>query len=118
MNRRRNVVTGMMFIALIVALSIAQSFFQNMSAQNRGQMVEVPRFEADPLFPKPLPNHWYQGQTIGLGVDAQDHVWIVHRADRLNAVEGAADQNPPTATCCRKAPWVLEFDPAGNLVGH
>ena len=24
----------------------------------------------------------------------------------------------PAATCCRKAPPVLEFDPAGNLVGH
>ena len=25
------------------------------------------------------------GQTIGVGVDAQDHVWIVHRADSLDA---------------------------------
>src|SRR4029434_9733782 len=116
MNRRRNVVTGMMFVVLLVALSIAQSFFQNMSAQNRGQMVEVPRFEVDPLFPKPLPNHWYQGQTIGLGVDAQDHVWIVHRADSLSDTEEALDNK--TAMCCAKAPPVLEFDQQGNLLRH
>src|SRR4029078_12820137 len=114
MNRRRNVVTGLMFIALIVALSIAQSFFQNMSAENRGQMVEVRRFEVDPLFPKPLPNHWYQGQTIGLGVDAQDHVWIVHRADSLSASEAALDNK--TGLCCAAARPVLEFDQQGNLL--
>ena len=55
-------------------------------------MVEVPRFEVDPLFPKPLPNKWYQGQTIGLGVDAQDHVWIVHRSDSLSASRGRSRQ--------------------------
>ena len=80
--------------------------------------MQAPRFEVDPFWPKPLPNNWVLGETIGLGIDSQDHVWIVHRADRVNAVEGAADQNPPTASCCRKAPPVLEFDPAGNLVGH
>ena len=80
--------------------------------------VQAPRFEVDPFWPKPLPNNWVLAETIGLGIDAQDHVWIVHRSDRLNAIEGAADQKPPTASCCRRAPWVLEFDPAGNLAGH
>ena len=45
------------------------------------QQDQVPRFEVDPTFPKPLPNHWYQGMSIGVGVDANDHVWIVHRPD-------------------------------------
>jgi DNA-binding beta-propeller fold protein YncE len=53
-----------------------------------------------------MPNNWVLGETIGLGIDHQDHVWIVHRANHVAANEGAA------------APWVLEFDPAGNLVGH
>jgi DNA-binding beta-propeller fold protein YncE len=52
-----------------------------------------------------------------VAVDSRDHVWIVHRADTLSPIEAAADQNPPAASCCRKAPPVLEFDPAGNLVG-
>ena len=29
-----------------------------------------------------------------------------------------ATTNPPTAQCCAPAPPVLEFDAAGNLVGH
>jgi len=51
-------------------------------------------------------------------VDAKDDVWIVHRPDTLSPAEDAADQNPPSGTCCSKAPPVLEFDPAGNLIGH
>ena len=46
--------------------------------------VRAPRFEVDPLWPKPLPNHWVMGMTIGVSVDAQDHIWIVHRAARSN----------------------------------
>ena len=41
--------------------------------------VQAPRFEVDPLWPKPLPNHWVIGQTIGLDVDSNDNVWIIHR---------------------------------------
>jgi hypothetical protein len=33
----------------------------------------APRFEVDPLWPKPLPNHWLLGQTIGVSVDARHH---------------------------------------------
>src|SRR5437667_283249 len=99
MNRRRNAVTGAMFLAALAALGIGQSMLQKAAAQDRGrQMIEVPRFEVDPLFPKPLPNHWYQGQTIGVGVDAQDHIWIVHRADTLSASEAALDNK--TGLCC------------------
>ena len=68
------------------------------------------------MWPKPLPNHWILGQTIGVSVDAQDHVWIIHRAGSLEAGEQHATTNPPIAKCCAPAPPVLEFDPAGNLV--
>ena len=47
--------------------------------------VVAPRFEVDPLWPKPLPNHWVLGNVIGVGVDAKDHVFIVHRNDTFNA---------------------------------
>ena len=79
---------------------------------------EAPRFEVDPLWPKPLPNKWILGQTIGVSVDAQDHVWIVHRAGSLEPGEVHATTTPRTAQCCVPAPPVLEFDPEGNLVGH
>ena len=80
--------------------------------------VQAPRFEVDPLWPKPLPNNWILGQTIGVSVDAQDHVWIIHRAGSLEPGEVHATTNPPTAQCCAPAPPVLEFDAAGNLIGH
>ena len=56
------------------------------------------------------------GSAIGVSVDAQDHVWIVHRPGALNAKEIYAAQNPPAAICCKPAPPVLEFDAAGNLL--
>jgi hypothetical protein len=76
----------------------------------------APRFEVDPMWPKPLPNHWILGQTIGVSVDAQDHVWIIHRPGSVEAGEVHATTNPPMASCCVSAPPVLEFDQAGNLV--
>ena len=77
-----------------------------------------PVFEVDPFWPKPLPNHWVLGSTIGVGVDSRDHVFIIHRgAGTLNErTEMGAATDPPTGECCVPAPYVLEFDPEGNLV--
>ena len=113
---RRNVLVGTIFACTLLALvAVERLLVREASAQ---PSVQAPRFEVDPFWPKPLPNGWVLGMAIGVAVDSRDHVWIVHRADTLSPLEAAADQNPPTASCCRKAPPVLEFDPAGNLVGH
>lgn len=80
--------------------------------------VVAPRFEVDPFWPKPLPNHWVLGQTIGISTDAQGHIWIVHRPGSLEPGEMHATTNPPISQCCTPAPPVLEFDAAGNLVSH
>ena len=78
---------------------------------------EAPIFEVDPLWPKPLPNHWILGSTIGVGVDSRDHVFIIHRQTTFSEVnEIGATLDPPTSECCVPAPNVLEFDPEGNLV--
>ena len=77
----------------------------------------APRFEVDPFWPKPLPNHWLLGSTIGVSVDSRDHVWIIHRQQSLNAeTEASAGKNSPTGACCMAAPNVIEFDAAGNVV--
>jgi len=70
------------------------------------------------MWPKPLPNHWVLGSTIGVGVDSRDHIFIIHRGDStLNQrTEVGADAKPPLGECCRSAPPILEFDPDGNLV--
>jgi hypothetical protein len=80
--------------------------------------ISAPRFEVDFTWPKPLPNHWILGQVIGVTVDADDHLWIIHRPASLEATETHAAANPPIAHCCAPAPPVLEFDQAGNLLRH
>jgi len=82
------------------------------------QAVMAPRFEVDPFWPKPLPNHWILGQTIGVSADAKDDIWIIHRVGSLEAGEQHAVTNPPISQCCSAAPPVLEFDQEGNLIGH
>jgi DNA-binding beta-propeller fold protein YncE len=86
-----------------------------------GRQTPAPALEVDPLWPKPLPNHWLLGSVTGVAVDSRDHVWVVHRGyDSMTArTEIGAATNPKTADeCCVPAPPVLEFDAAGTLVGH
>ena len=115
---KRNVAIGTFLASLLVALVIGQGILERRAdaLQNGGGKVQVPRFEVDPTFPKPLPNHWYQGMSIGVGVDANDHIWIVHRPDSVNPIEAAADAK--TGECCAKAPPILEFDQQGTLLRH
>jgi DNA-binding beta-propeller fold protein YncE len=81
----------------------------------KADTVKAPIFEVDPLWPKPMPNHWLLGMAIGVWVDEKDHVWIIHRgAATLNANELALTKN--VGECCASAPPVLEFDPSGRLV--
>ncbi|HZI82079.1 MAG TPA: hypothetical protein VFD69_21320 [Vicinamibacterales bacterium] len=101
---RRMLAVGMVALVLTAALTAQQK--------------TAPRFEVDPLWPKPLPNHWVLGSTIGVAVDARDHVWILHRPQSVEDNFKAAAVTPQVGTCCTPAPPVLEFDPAGNLVGH
>src|SRR4029078_4998456 len=112
---KRNLLIGAAFLGVLGLLAVGQSKLQTAAAQAPAPVM-APRFEVDPTFRKRLPNGWYQGQTIGLWVDAQDHVWIVHRPDVLDAVEAAADQK--TGECCKTAPPILEFDQQGNLLRH
>jgi DNA-binding beta-propeller fold protein YncE len=114
---KRRLVIGTLFVATIAALGAASRVLDRRAAVEAAG-VQAPRFEVDPLWPKPLPNKWILGQTIGVSVDAQDHVWIIHRAGSLEPGEVHATTTPPTAQCCAPAPPVLEFDAAGDLIGH
>jgi DNA-binding beta-propeller fold protein YncE len=115
MKQPRTVLIGATFVATLAALGIGQAVLERKAAAQGGG-VQAPRFEVDPMWPKPLPNGWYLGQTIGVWVDNQDHVWIVHRNNSLDAIEAAADQKPPLGACCKEAPPIIEFDQAGNVV--
>lgn len=113
---KRNVLIATMFVLVLGALGVTQVVLQQVVEAQGGDTVSAPRFEVDPFWPKPLPNHWILGSAIGVWVDERDHVWIIHRSSATLAdQEKGLDLN--TAECCAGAPPVLEFDPAGNLVG-
>src|ERR1700676_1236419 len=66
----------------------------------------VPKYEFDPTWPKPLPNHWVTGMIGGVCIDHQDHVFVLNRSNLLDNELDAGVSAPP----------VIEFDPAGNVV--
>jgi hypothetical protein len=114
---KRNLLIGATFVAVLITLGIGQAVLERAAAQSKG--AQAPIFEVDPLWPKPMPNHWLLGSTIGVWVDDQDHVWIIHRSSAtLNNNERGLELSPPTGECCAGAPPVLEFDQAGNLLRH
>ncbi len=80
-----------------------------------------PQWAVDPLWPKPLPNHWILGSITGLAVDPQDRTWVAHRgaASMTLRTENGLDATPPGAEyCCAAAPPVLAFGSDGQLVAH
>lgn len=83
-----------------LALLLAGFYPQSLQAQS------TPKFEVDPLWPKPLPNGWVTGEVGGTCVDAQDHVFTLNR---LNL-------SPKEEQVSHPAPPVTEFDPDGNMV--
>src|SRR5262249_42760321 len=74
---------------------------------------DIPQFQIDAFWPKPLPNNWILGQVSGIATDKYDRIWVVHRPLSLTPRERAAEQNPPEAKCCKAAPPVLLFDNSG-----
>src|SRR5712692_3487345 len=98
---------------LIALLGATQLVLQKVAAQ--GQRGGAPRFEVDPFWPK-LPEKWILGETSGVAVDAQDHVWVIQRPHSVSDQEKGAASTPPTAECCTPAPSVIEFDATGNYV--
>ncbi|RPI55159.1 MAG: hypothetical protein EHM55_08720 [Acidobacteria bacterium] len=99
MSPRRTIICALLLTAL--AWSERQTTPLAAGAQ---QMNDVPVFQVDAAWPKPLPNNWAVGPVSGIATDARDHIWIIHRAEGVTQ----AGRVP--------APPVIEFDPAGNVV--
>src|SRR5436190_13236050 len=110
---KRKYLAGAACAAIVLTVAVAR---QRSTVQAAG--IQAPRFEVDPMWPKPLPNHWVIGAVIGVAVDAKDHIWIIHREGSLEAKEKYATWTPPASGCCAPAPPILEFNEAGDLVGH
>ncbi len=114
---KRNFIVGAVLVALIGGLSVVRGLIERdvLAQAKKAVMVQVPRYEVDPTFPKPMPNGWYQGMTIGADMDSQDHLWVIHRPG-LSVSENAGELK--TGSCCFTAPPILEFDQQGNLLRH
>jgi DNA-binding beta-propeller fold protein YncE len=101
---------GMNLLVLIVSLMVAcvegkcvlgtTADAQTPAKQPRS----VPIFQVDPSWPK-VPSKWKLGEPASIAVDAQDHVWVLHRPRTLPVNEAA-----------KAAPPVMVFDGAGNFI--
>jgi len=75
-----------------------------MSVTYAQSSADIPHFEVDPAWPKPLPNNWALGPVSGIATDGRDHIWIAHRGEAVK--ESGRVPAPP----------VIEFDPSGAVV--
>ncbi len=115
--RSKFLIASAMAVA-IAGLGLGASVFTHSSSAEAQDSVPgstmVPKFSVDPLWPKPLPNHWLMGNVIGVSVDKNDNVWAVHRPGTLEAKESYLTRKE--SDCCVAAPDVIEWDPAGNVI--
>src|ERR1700680_2195017 len=99
-SMKRNLYVGGIFVAVLVALAIGSVVLQKRAVVHAAGGSQAPRFEVDPMWPKPLPHHWLMGQTSGVAVDANDRIWIIHRGVSLEPGEQHASATPQVAQCC------------------
>jgi len=95
MKRTRNFYVGVSLVVTVAVLAGLQ-FMLQVKAGAQGLQGGV--YEVDRAWPKPLPNHWILGATVGLSVDSHDHVWIVHRGkDGQDPKLFSQEKFPPAA---------------------
>jgi DNA-binding beta-propeller fold protein YncE len=128
--QKRNLTFGLALAGVIVIVAGAAEAMDNVAEDQAGS---VPLFEVDPFWPKPLPNHWLIGPTIGVATDANDGVWIVQRntlnqfvlntevgmvtdTSYYNANAPLLRNGTPLSECCQPGPPIMHFDPEGNLL--
>src|SRR5437667_12903889 len=70
----------------------------------------MPNYEVDPFWLK-IPAKWVVGPLGGACIDAQDHLFILHRKEGLSTLTARDRKDEMMA-----APPVMEFEPKGNLV--
>src|SRR4051794_4073015 len=96
--RRRCEMTGRL-IGLLMVSALAGSLAAQAPARR------LPTFEVDRNWPK-VPAKWKLGDPSSFAIDAQDHVWLLHRPRTLVKPEDAKMAAPP----------VMVFDTAGNFI--
>ena len=93
-------------IALVIVASVEGQRFLSTTAAAQTPATRaggLPMFQVDPSWPK-VPAKWKLGDASSIGIDAQDHVWVLHRPRTLPADQAAM-----------AAPPVMVFDAEGNF---
>lgn len=67
--------------------------------------MQLPSLQVAPSWPD-WPETWIQGASAGIATDKLGNVWILHRPASVT----------DKRACCKAAPAVMEFDPAGKLL--
>jgi DNA-binding beta-propeller fold protein YncE len=92
-------------ISLLSPTTIVVTATANHVAKSAAPSIQkIPKFRVDPTWEK-LPANWVLGQVSAVSVDADNHVWVLHRPSTAKPEPGRA-----------VAPPVLEFDSEGNLM--
>jgi hypothetical protein len=95
--------------AFLITLAIVAAVEQKQSSSAALEAApldsrSLPVYEVDRAWPK-VPAQWKLGDPSSIAIDAQDHVWVLHRPRTLKP-EPAAMAAPP----------VIVFDSAGNYI--
>jgi hypothetical protein len=85
---KRHLLVAMTFLAIFAALGVVQAGLQRAAAA-QGATVQAPMFEVDPFWPKPLPNHWLLGSTIG--------VFVIRRTTSGSSIAAPRRSTPTSA---------------------
>jgi hypothetical protein len=92
---KRNLLIGATLTVALIGLGVTERALEQ-AAQAQAKTAQVPIFEVDPFWPKPMNNVVF-GMTIGLGVDEKDQVWIIHRGNDAGNLDGTEFAHPPAA---------------------
>jgi DNA-binding beta-propeller fold protein YncE len=79
MKRSRNFYVGVSIAVVVAVQAVAQYALQTVASAQGNGGTQAGIYEVDRMWPKALPNNWVLGSTVGLAVDARDHVFVVHR---------------------------------------
>ena len=89
----------------LVAAAVAQKGPSSLALQAAPlDTRSLPVYEVDKAWPK-VPAQWRLGDPSSIAIDAQDHVWVLHRPRTLKPEQAAM-----------AAPPVIVFDSAGNYI--
>jgi DNA-binding beta-propeller fold protein YncE len=93
---KRNLLIGATFTVALIGLGVTERALEQTAEAQAKAGVQVPIFEVDPFWPKPM-NNLVFGQTIGLGIDEKDQVWIIHRGNDPGNLDATEFAHPPVA---------------------